>query len=251
MDSRFSVAGQTVIVTGASRGIGRSVADGFLEAGAKVVYVARSPEMAAHVAGLDQNAALSITCDVSGAGAPQQICQEALSKFGRIDTLINNAGVTLPDHDPYSDEVWDQTLNTNLRAAYRLSRSAAGAMGESGGGSIINIGSIAALMGFRGNPAYPAAKAGLRQLAKALAADWAPLGVRVNTIHPGYIRTDMTARSYNVDEKRQARTDRTMLGRWGETDDLVGPCIFLASPAAAYITGADLVVDGGFTANGI
>ncbi len=250
--SRFSVDGKTVIVTGASRGIGRAVADGFVAAGANVAFVARSdsildvatPETAVRVH--------SIQCDVTDDGAAERICRETAERFGNINVLVNNAGVTLPGEDTLSDSVWDRTFDVNLKSAFQLSCAVAEVMREADrGGSIINIASIGAMLGFPGNPSYQAAKGGLRQLTKALACDWGTIGIRVNVICPGYIRTEMTAGSYADPQLQADRTNRTMLGRWGEPDDLVGPCLFLASDASAYMTGCELPVDGGWTAKGL
>jgi len=240
----FSVSGKTVIVTGASRGIGRALAAGFLEAGAHLLLVSRSASDISH------DRALSLRLDISQVNAAGEICETAIDRFGGIDVLVNNAGLTAPDSEPYGEDAWDLTMDVNLKAAFLLSTSASRHM-RSSGGSIINIASIGALLGFPNNPSYQAAKGGLLQLTRAMARDLAEYKVRVNAICPGYIRTAMTAESYNDPELRRHRTSRTMLGRWGEPEDLVGPCIFLASDASAYITGCTLPVDGGWTANGL
>ena len=251
-ESRFSVDGKTVIVTGASRGIGRAVADGFVEAGANVAFVARSDSILDVATAETANRVLGLQCDVAEPGAAERACRETVERFGGIDILINNAGVTLPGEDSYSDTVWDRTLDVNLKAAFQFSRAAAAVMQDANrGGSIINIASIGAMLGFPDNPSYQAAKGGLRQLTKALARDWGAIGIRVNVICPGYIRTEMTAASYADPQLQSDRTERTMLARWGEPDDLVGPCLFLASDASAYITGCELPVDGGWTAKGL
>ena len=246
----FSVTDKVVIVTGASRGIGRAVAEGFVEHGARVIFVARSPQMVQRVAELPDRA-FAVQCDVSEPGAAERICDEVVKRFGTIDALVNNAGITVPGEEPYSEQVWDRTLDVNLKAVFLLSHAVANVMKGQGGGSIVNIASIGALQGFPGNPSYQAAKGGLRQLSKAMARDWAEYGIRVNTICPGYILTDMTKRSYDDPTLQEQRTSRTMLGRWGQPEDLVGPCLFLASAASDYITGCDLPVDGGWTAKGL
>ena len=124
-------------------------------------------------------------------------------------------------------------------------------MKEKRSGSIINITSLGAELGFPGNPSYVASKGGLKQLGKAMAVDLAQYNIRVNNVCPGYFKTDMTRKSYNDPHLREARNKRIMLGRWGNPSDLVGPCIFLASEAASYITGIDLLVDGGWVAKGL
>lgn len=249
-ESLFSVTGKTVIVTGASRGIGRAVADGFVAADANVVYVARS-ESNLESKNDAADRVLRLQCDVADDDAASRICSETMNRFGKIDVLVNNAGITAPGEDPYSDGAWDRTLDVNLTSVFRLSREVAKVMRENGGGSMINIASIGALLGFPGNPSYQVAKGGMRQLSKALARDWGDAGIRVNTICPGYIRTAMTAGSYADPELQADRTNRTILGRWGEPEDLVGPCLFLASDASSYMTGCEILVDGGWTAKGL
>lgn len=248
-EPRFSVEGKTAIVTGASRGIGQAIAEGFLEAGANVVLVARSDaihELAARF----PDTALAIPCDISESAAAARICGATMDRFSSLDVLINNAGITMPGEEPYSEAAWDRTLDVNLKAAFLLSGAAVQHM-KSRGGSIINIASIGAMLGFAGNPSYQAAKGGMRQMTKAMARDWAEHGIRVNTICPGYIRTDMCAASYADPDLRAERSARMMMDRWGEPDDLVGPCIFFAADASAYVTGIDLPVDGGWTAKGM
>lgn len=247
----FSVKDQVVIVTGASRGIGRAVAEGFIAADARVAFVARSEEMLSRVAQLPSDRALAIQCDVSGEHAPEEICGRTLEKFGRVDTLVNNAGVSLFGDDPYDDSLLSRTLAVNLTAIFRLSRAVSEVMKRQGKASIINIVSIASSVGLPNSPAYQAAKGGLRMLTKAMARDWTPHGIRVNNICPGFIRTDMTAGSYADPEKRKQRTDQMIIDRYGEPGELVGPCLFLASEASSYVTGADLFVDGGLTAKGL
>ena len=247
----FSVKDKVVIVTGASRGIGRVVAEAFLDHGSRVVFVARSPDMVERIRQQPAERALAIQCDVAVPGAAERIRDATIGKFGRIDVLINNAAIALLEGDPYAEETWDRTLNVNLRSVFLLSRDLIPVMKQHGGGAIINITSVAALPGFPGNPSYQAAKGGLRQLTKAMARDYAQDNIRVNNICPGYVRTAMTAASWADPAKRAARSSRSMMGRWGEPEDLVGPCIFLASEASAYITGCDLPVYGGWTAKGI
>jgi NAD(P)-dependent dehydrogenase (short-subunit alcohol dehydrogenase family) len=247
--NRFSVTGKTVIITGASRGIGKAIAQGFLDAGANVVLVSRSQH------DIENDRALSLPQDVAQPNAAEEICAGAVDRFGGIDVLINNAGITDPDDEPYGEAAWDKTMDINLKAAFLLSTAVSRQMQArhdgGAGGSIINIASAGALLGFPNNPSYQAAKGGLVQLTRAMARDLAKYNIRVNAICPGYIRTAMTDRSYNDPDLRQQRSERMMLSRWGQPDDLVGPCVFLASEAADYVTGTVLPVDGGLTAKGI
>jgi NAD(P)-dependent dehydrogenase (short-subunit alcohol dehydrogenase family) len=143
-------------------------------------------------------------------------------------------------------------MAVNLHAAFQLATMAARVMKKQPqGGVIINITSLGAMLGFPNNPAYVASKGGLRQLTKAMAYDLSRYNIRVNNICPGYMRTDMTRKSYQDQEIKAERDRRIMLGRWGKPEDLVGPCIFLASEASSYITGIDLPVDGGWLAKGL
>ena len=246
---RFSVADRVVIVTGATRGIGRAVAEGFLAAGARVALVGRSESILRQ---LDDDArGIAIRADVSSAEDRQRICLQTVEQLGNIDVLVNNAGITRSGEGEYLEEDWDATLDVNLKAPFFLSQLVAQGMRDQQGGSIVNIGSIGAWVGMPDNPAYQAAKGGLLQLTRAMARDWAGWKVRVNQVNPGYIHTDMSAASYADPEKHRERADRTMLGRWGTPDDLVGACLFLASAASSYMTGTDITVDGGWTAKGM
>ena len=242
IDALFSLDGRLAVVTGASRGVGKGLAEALASAGASVIGLARSP--APQFEGAVEYKRLDLNSDVSQLGA------ELHDRHGQIDILVNAAGVSLaasPDRSPL--ERFDQTLNVNLRAAYAMSLSIAPFMPS--GGSIINVTSIGAQIGFPDNPGYLASKGGLRQLTRALAVDLGPLGIRVNALAPGYFRTEMTLASYSDPERRAQRAGHTCLGRWGEVEELSGAVIFLASRASQYMTGQDLVVDGGWTAKGL
>ena len=248
---RFSVADRVVIVTGATRGIGRAVAEGFLAAGARVALVGRSESILGQLPDELQGRAVAIRADVSCREDRHRICDQAVEQLGSIDVLVNNAGITRTGEGEYLEEDWDATLDVNLKAPFFLSQLVARQMRTQQGGAIINIGSIGARVGMPDNPAYQAAKGGLLQLTRAMARDWADWNVRVNQVNPGYIHTEMSAASYADPEKHQERAQRTMLGRWGTPDDLVGACLFLASDASSYMTGTDITVDGGWTAKGM
>jgi gluconate 5-dehydrogenase len=239
----FSLEGKTALVTGASRGIGATLADGLAGAGANVVGVARSPAPRDPF----RHPVRYVAADVAaGLGA---LVAEIVAEHGRIDVLVNAAGVSVSAAPDQALAAFDATLEINLRAAYAACLAVAPYM--TSGGSIINVTSINSLVGFPGNPGYVAAKGGLRLLTKALAVDLGPRDIRVNALAPGYIRTDMTAASFADPERRAARARHTCLGRWGEVEDLVGAAVFLASDASRYMTGQDLVIDGGWTAKGL
>lgn len=240
----FSLEGKVALVTGASRGIGATLADGLAGAGATVFGIARSPAPRAPFSHPVRYVATDIATGIDA------LVADIVAEFGRIDVLVNAAGVSLSTNS--SDQVlaaFDATLDVNLRAAYAACLAVAPHMG--GDGAIINVTSINSLVGFPGNPGYVAAKGGLRMLTKALAVDLGPRGIRVNALAPGYIHTDMTAASFADPERHAQRARHTCLERWGEVGDLVGGAIFLASEASRYMTGQDLVIDGGWTAKGL
>jgi NAD(P)-dependent dehydrogenase (short-subunit alcohol dehydrogenase family) len=242
----FSVEGRVAVVTGASRGIGAAIADGLARAGAQVVGVARS-------AAPDGKPGFTYRrCDVTDHAAFRGLCDGIASARGRLDILVNAAGITLQAEGAEQGiAAFEAMLAVNLTAAYACCMAAAAAMRAGGGGSIVNVTSIGSVLGFPHNPGYVAAKGGLRMLTKALALDLGGAGIRVNNLVPGYVHTAMTAASYADPEAHEARLRHMILPRWGRPDDLVGAAVFLASDASAYVTGSDLFVDGGWTAKGL
>jgi NAD(P)-dependent dehydrogenase (short-subunit alcohol dehydrogenase family) len=254
LDRLFSLEGRGAIVTGAARGNGRGLASALANAGASVLLV---DVLAAELAETEKAmraeklAVKAYAGDLTRDGEAAAVVSAAVAAFGRLDILVNNAGVTF-GHEllGYPDELWNKTHDVNLKAPFDLARAAVPAMKAQGSGSIINITSLNAELGFPGNPAYVAFKGALKQLTKALALDLGPV-IRVNAIGPGYFRTDMTRKSWGDEAMRGERSARTILGRWGVPDDLAGAVIFLASDASAYVTGIDLYVDGGWLAKGL
>ena len=231
MRDLFSVKDKIVIVTGASGGNGSVISDGLEECGATVVR-ADLPKY-----------------DVTDINHLDSLVEDGLEHNGRIDGLVNCAGVTyVNDLFEYTDEDWDNTYQVNLKAPYELSRKVAKYMKKKGG-SIINITSLNSELGFPNNPAYVSTKGGLKQLTKSLAVDLGKYNIRVNNLGPGYIKTNMTKGSWK--NRRKEIEDRTIFGRWGEPEDLVGTVIFLLSSASDYITGQDIYVDGGYLVKGM
>ena len=239
---------QVAIVTGAGRGIGHAIAVRLANEGARVASVSRSEANAQRTAheinAAHSDAAKAYAVDVSDPAAVQEAAAKILTEFGRVDILVNNAGVTRDGLClRMSMEDWDTVLNTNLKGAFVFAQAVMRAMIKQRSGRIINIASIAGLMGNAGQANYAASKAGLIGLTKTLARELASRGITVNAVAPGFIVTDMT--DVLSDEIKQAVLPRIPLGKFGEGEDIAAAVAFLAAPEAKYITGQVLTVDGG------
>ena len=241
----FNIKNFVTIVTGSSRSIGLKIAEGFYEYGAKVIRI--DLNLKKHKLYKFDDYIIDLTKQK----LVDRCVNEIKHKYGRIDVLINNAGVTTNSTNFYDEKILKKTLSVNLIAAYNLSNKVCKIMSKRKKGSIINITSLAAERGFIGNPSYQVSKAGLKQLTKALACDWGQKNIRINNVCPGYIKTPMTLRSFKNSKLKKNRDTRMILKRWGEPKDLIGPCIFLASDSSFYITGSDIFVDGGWLAKGL
>ena len=241
----FNIKNFVTIVTGSGRSIGLKIAAGFYEYGAKVIRI--DLNLKKHKLYKFDDYIIDLTKQK----LVDRCVNEIKHKYGRIDVLINNAGVTTNSTNFYDEKILKKTLSVNLIAAYNLSNKVCKIMSKRKKGSIINITSLAAERGFIGNPSYQVSKAGLKQLTKALACDWGQKNIRINNVCPGYIKTPMTMRSFKNSKLKKNRDARMILKRWGEPKDLVGPCIFLASDSSSYITGSDIFVDGGWLAKGL
>jgi len=246
---QFSLKGKVALVTGASQGLGQGMAVGLAEAGADIAGLDRTPdcnETCAQVEALGRRF-INLECDLLDASVSDLGAQVArvVAELGRLDILVNNAGIIrrAPAID-YTEQDWDDVLHINLRAVFFLSQAAARAMREGGGGKIINIASMLSFQGGILVPSYTAAKSAVAGVTRALANEWASLGINVNAIAPGYMATANTAPLRADPARSQSILDRIPAGRWGTPDDLKGAVVFLASDAAAYVTGAILPVDG-------
>ncbi len=252
MSKLFSLEGRVALVTGASRGLGWAIAEALAEHGAHVVLSSRDQAVLdARAAELEkrglsaQARAFDATDRAAGAAAVAAVQAE----HGRIDILVNNAGMVHRDTiAELADEDWDRVIETNLTAAFRLSRDAARHMAAAGHGRIINTASIMSLVARPGVASYVASKGGLAALTRALAVEFGPRGVTSNAIAPGYIVSDMTANLHDDPEFDSFVRTRTPLGRWGEAREIGAVALFLASDASSYVNGHLLVADGGLTA---
>ena len=241
----FNIRNFIVIITGSGRGIGLEIASAFYKYGAKVIRIDTNLKRYKNYKFKD------FKVDLTNKKLVEQTINKIKNIYRRIDVLVNNAGVTLSGNNPYDEKILRDTLSINLVAAYNLSNEVCKVMSKRKKGSIINITSLGAERGFENNPSYQVSKAGLKQLSKALACDWGHKNIRINNVCPGYIKTSMTNKSFRNPNLKKKRDARMILKRWGTPKDLVGPCIFLASDVSSYITGSDIVVDGGWLAKGL
>lgn len=250
----FRVEGKTAIVTGAGRGIGRALAIGLAEAGADVALAARTEkdllEVAETIRGLGRQAYILPT-DVTQREQVQQSVQALLDQAGRIDILVNNAGMNIRSKAlDVTDEEWDTIMQTNLKSAFLFSQAVAPHMQQAGGGKIINVASVAGTIALRTGVVYGSSKAALMQMTKILALEWAKFNINVNAVGPWYFRTPLTEKLLDDPQYLKEILDRTPQQRVGEMPDIVGPVVFLASDAAAYVNGQTLMVDGAMSVFG-
>jgi NAD(P)-dependent dehydrogenase (short-subunit alcohol dehydrogenase family) len=252
LEASLRLDGRTALVTGASRGIGRQAALTLAGAGATVVLAARSSEELAATAAEARRAgapdALVAVTDVLDEAAVEAAVTAAVEGTGRLDVVVNVAGgqrFTAYVADTRT-EGWDKVFALNLRSVFLGCRAALPHLPP--GGSIVNVASIAGFTATPGLAAYGAAKAGVAALTRTLAVEAAPLGVRVNCLAPGWVRTELTQRMWSDPETSRALVAQVPLGRWADVEELAAPLLLLASDAGSYITGATLVVDGGLLA---
>ena len=241
------LASKTALVTGSSRGIGEAVARELDASGARVVLTGRAVADLERVAAELRNDPLVIPADLGPSGAGMGLAEAVLSEAGGVDVLVNNAGMAIGGASETLKEAdLDRILAVNLRSLLMLSVGLGPAMMERGGGSIINMSSVASLRGVVGRVAYTATKGAIDAMTRALAADWGPKGIRVNAVNPGLILTDLTRERVNSSpEFAEALAARTALKRIGDPAEVGRVVAFLASDAASYITGETITIDGG------
>lgn len=250
----FDLSGRVALVTGSSRGIGSGLADGLAESGATVVLNGLDPERLEAAAArarqrFGSERVFARCFDVTDADAVRAGTDWIEEHVGPIDVLVNNAGVQ--HREPMLDidvEDWERVIRTNLTSAFLVGREAARHMTKRGRGKIINIASVQAELARPTIAAYTAAKGGIRNLTRAMAAEWAASGIQANALAPGYIHTEMTQPLVDDADFNEWILGRTPAQRWGTVEDLVGPAVWLASDASAYVNGQVIYVDGGMTA---
>ena len=246
----FDLTGKKAIVTGAGQGMGRSMAEALIGAGATVALIGRGQNVVETCREIDPTgkAALPFLADLSQRDQIHRVFDEVMDAFGgELDILVNNAGIQrrhMPEDFPI--EEWDEVLAVNLNAVWIMAQLAGRVMLAKGSGKIINIASLNSFLGGTTVPAYTAAKSGVAGLTRALSDDWAGRGVNVNAIAPGYIATSLNTALIGNPDREPKILARLPKKRWGEPDDMTGAVIFLASAASDYVTGVTLAVDGGY-----
>lgn len=246
----FNLEGKRALVTGSSRGIGRAIAEAFLEAGAQVVVngvADRVHQTAGEIAAQHGERVKAIQADMSQRSDVKRLFDETVNLLGGLDILCVNHGLQRAHKaENFPIEDWDTVLEVDLTSMFMLNQFAGKHMLANGGGKIINIASLISVIGGTTVPAYAAAKGGVVQLTKALSNEWAGRGVNVNAIIPGFIHTDLTEDLVNDPGEGASLLARIPKARWGMPDDLKGVAVFLASAASDYVSGASIPVDGGF-----
>ncbi len=248
----FDLKGRVAVITGGNGGIGLGMGRGLAEAGATVVVAARNKEKSdravAELRGLGAEAE-AVEVDVADEGSIDALVKATLARFGRLDVLVNNAGMNIrkPVESLKLDE-WRQVIDVNLTSAFLASRACYPVMKKQGRGKIINIGSMMSIFGASFAPAYAASKGGMVQLTKAMAAGWATDNIQVNAVLPGWIDTELTQRArQQIEGLHESVLRRTPAKRWGTEQDMAGVAVFLASSASDFVTGAAITVDGGYS----
>ncbi|MSP12682.1 MAG: glucose 1-dehydrogenase [Chloroflexi bacterium] len=248
----FKLDGKVALVTGASRGIGHAIALALAEAGADVAVHAHEPpeSTAAEIRQLGRRT-VALGLDLAQAKVPDldRLLSDVEQALGSLDILVNNAGTTYRSGAlEFPEEEWDRVIQVNLKTAFFLSQAAGRRFAPKGRGKIINITSLSAHQGGYNLHPYAASKSALRGLTRTLSLEWAPFGINVNAIAPGYIATDLNKVLRNNQERFQEISGRIPTGRWGTPEDMRGVAVFLASAASDYVNGTTVVADGGYLA---
>lgn len=249
MTDPFSLEGRTAIVTGANTGIGQAIAVTLARSGAKIAAVGRSAMSETMELVNDEDRIHAIRADLSEIASLAPLVDEAVEWAGGVDVLVNNAGIIRRnDAIDFTEDDWDAVMDTNLKSAFFLSQAAARHMKARGRGRIVNIASLLSFQGGIRIASYTASKSGLAGLTRLLACEWAPLGINVNAVAPGYVVTNNTEALRDDPVRYKAILDRIPAGHWAQPSDIAGAVVYLASDAASYVHGVVLPVDGGWLA---
>ncbi len=250
---KFKLTGKIAVVTGAARGIGLSTAEALAEAGATVVLTDMNPDMLAAATGSLSEKGFAVdheVLDVTDVKSVQVAHDAILARHGRVDVLVNNAGIAISNHpaETMADEVWNKVIDVNLNGVFWCCRAFGNTMLKQGTGSIVNVGSMSGIIVNRPQEQanYNASKAAVHHLTKSLAAEWGARGVRVNSVAPTYIETEMTKYVYEDEEMYRHWVGGTPMNRLGRTDEIASVILFLASDAASLMTGSIVLADGGY-----
>jgi NAD(P)-dependent dehydrogenase (short-subunit alcohol dehydrogenase family) len=249
----FRLDGKVALVTGGSRGLGRTMATALAQAGADVAITARTlascEETAGAIAEATGRRCKGFTAEVTAIADVDRLANEVEAAFGQIDILVNNAGTNIRGQvDQLSETDWDSVIDTNLKGPFLCARAIGPRMVKRGWGRVINMGSTLSVIALPGRAPYASSKAGVMNLSRVLALEWAGTGVTVNTICPGPFGTEMNRPLLDDPVKYKALMDLIPMGRWGEVEEIAGAVVFLASPGSSFITGSAVFVDGGWTA---
>ncbi|MEM9653147.1 MAG: SDR family oxidoreductase [Actinomycetota bacterium] len=246
----FSVDGKRAIVTGGNRGLGQAYAVALAKAGADLYIptVADDDGTTTELIEAEGRRCEIVTADLTEAGRPAAVVQGCIDTLGGVDIIVNNAGIGINVEDvrQFDRSAWDPMVAVNLTAAFEMSHAASSAFIEQGSGKIINVCSMFSFLGGQRSPAYAATKHGIAGLTKAYADELGPFGVQVNGIAPGYFATELTSQTRSDPELNKIVLDHIPAGEWGQVQDLMGACVFLASRASNYVNGHILAVDGGY-----
>jgi len=250
----FCLTGKTMIVTGASQGIGEAIAKGFARAGANIILVSRNlsalERVAREIEGLGRKA-LAISADIGNPEGIEKVVETTLKVFPRIDVLLNNAGISpvLKKAEEMALKEWEEIVKVNLTGTFLFCQAVGKVMIQQGGGKIINMISVGAVVAFPRQIAYCVTKGGILQLTKVLAIEWARHNIQVNAIGPAYLETELTKGMRESKVISEDLLRKTPMGRFGKPEEVVGAALYLASDASSYVTGQTLFVDGGWLAH--
>ena len=249
----FRLEGRRALVTGGAKGLGRAISQALAEAGAEVALASRTlaecQAAAEEIAAATGRRTLALRADVNHAAEVERLAAEVEAGLGPVDVLVNNAGINIRGAaEELTEGDWEAVMATNLKAPFLCARIFGPRMCARGWGRVINLGSILSVVGLAGRAPYAASKAGVLNLTRVLALEWAARGVTVNAICPGPFATEMNRQLLNDPAKYKAFVEKIPMGRWGELHELAGAVVFLASDASSFVTGSALFVDGGWTA---